>query len=649
MPPDVLQRLNIRAMRMEVPFVPENQHATYHGGVMLEIEEELRRLHAHNVTVLAEFGTGPAPQPLGRPRPHLDAEGVMLDGKMDHVWLPEWDGEFKAQVKHLISELGWPKGPITGVMLWNEPWEGHSISGWQADMLRYRELYKLMGEAVHEAEAQAGVQVLVGGCDSHTNTLDKLFPDGSMEFLPYLDFCSIHYQGLQSPAHFMIWRDRQEREGRVLIFDTESWVANTDDRYAGVVAANHTAGYDRAMGVYGGNVVDVLSHRRVRMVDVWTPEGRKQQPARLGAYTLAASVGAVQQFIGDRPFRKVLFERGLPWVFVFDGMRDDPGDGTVVVLGDLEALFTGGLALWSRTATTQQAGQRLQLLEQLRSSKIPQEQAQIQEQLAQRHPYTDAKLIIPAEGDAPFAMYDFQGNRLPAQQDGTIVVPLDHRGFFLRATDGKAASFAKLLQALDQSQVRGLEPVHIVLRDFLKPVDDGATLRLELTSHHNQPIDGELRIEIDGLEINPPGRLKLKPRQVQLLEIPVRGQPRPDNEYLTTVVFDAGDLGMAVHHESMHVNRIIHRSIAIDGNLEDWQGAYTQTVAASGTATRTLTEAAWLPFEKFTPRGQNNFASAWLAYDQDYFYFAARITDDSVDPGTLRFASAMTICSFTLK
>ncbi|MCX8050201.1 MAG: hypothetical protein N3A55_11165, partial [Methylohalobius sp.] len=117
----------------------------------------------------------------------------MLEGKMDYVWSPEFDSDFKAEVKKLIGAFGWPKGPITGVMLWNEPWEGSSISGWQSDMIRYREIYRIMAEAVHEAEKEFGVQVLVGGADSSTNTWDKFFPDGSEEFMEYFDFCSIHY------------------------------------------------------------------------------------------------------------------------------------------------------------------------------------------------------------------------------------------------------------------------------------------------------------------------------------------------------------------------------------------------------------------------------------------------------------------------
>ena len=53
-------------------------------------------------------------------------------------------------------------------------WEGTSISGWQADMIRYKEIYTKMAEAVIEAR-EKDIDVLVGGGDSNSNALDKFF------------------------------------------------------------------------------------------------------------------------------------------------------------------------------------------------------------------------------------------------------------------------------------------------------------------------------------------------------------------------------------------------------------------------------------------------------------------------------------------
>ncbi|MEI3485528.1 MAG: hypothetical protein V8R12_11655 [Bacteroides faecis] len=88
---------------------------------------------------------------------------------------------------------------MTAVCLWNEPWEGASISGWQADMIRYNEKYRKMAEGVIDARKE-GIDVLVGGGDSNSNALDKFFADGTMDILPIFDFLSIHYQGIEAPG-----------------------------------------------------------------------------------------------------------------------------------------------------------------------------------------------------------------------------------------------------------------------------------------------------------------------------------------------------------------------------------------------------------------------------------------------------------------
>ncbi|MBN2450686.1 MAG: hypothetical protein JXR77_09870, partial [Lentisphaeria bacterium] len=182
----------------------------------------LRAYHEAGMTVTVEFGTahrGNELMPLGRPRPHLDANDVMMQTKEDYAWLPQYDDAFEAFVCRLCRDYGYPKGPINGVMLWNEPWEGLSISGWGADLPRYREIYAAMARGTERARRDAGVDVLIGGCDSSSNTLDKLFPVDA-EWLKWLDFMSIHYQSNSSNSTIKAFLERTHVKGRVLIWDT---------------------------------------------------------------------------------------------------------------------------------------------------------------------------------------------------------------------------------------------------------------------------------------------------------------------------------------------------------------------------------------------------------------------------------------------
>ena len=216
-----------------------------------------------------------------------------------------------------------------------------------------------MAQAVVEARKEASVKVLIGGACSSANTRDKLFCDGTDTFLPWLDFVSIHYQPLAAdPVLEPKWMNRNGEYGRVRVWDTESWVANSDDRVAAVIASMRAMGQDRTAGIYAGNVFTSEKHRvggkEYAVAQVWSP---------------GASVAACQHFIGQREFKEVLFKNGLPWVFVFDGLRprigDDrtgpanPEDGTVVITGDLSASYDKDRTLFRSVALAPDA--RLEL------------------------------------------------------------------------------------------------------------------------------------------------------------------------------------------------------------------------------------------------------------------------------------------------
>jgi hypothetical protein len=238
-------------------------------------------------------------------------------------------------VQRISSQYGWPKGNLNAVELWNEPWESVSISGWQADIPRYQEIFTHMAQGVEAARKNADVQVLIGGTCSSSNARDKLFADGSDKFLKWLDFVSVHYQALAAdPAEVPEWMNRKSPRGPVRVWDTESWIANSEDRFPAIIASMRAQGQSRTAGIYGGNVYDsrnlAIDGKTVPIVQAWAP---------------AAAVAATQKFIGQRAFQRLLFQNGLPWIFVFDGLpaedtkRVNAEDGTIVILGDIKQLY----------------------------------------------------------------------------------------------------------------------------------------------------------------------------------------------------------------------------------------------------------------------------------------------------------------------
>ena len=575
---NVFKRLGVKGARVE-------------GGYNTIADAHIDWAMENDVTLMLTVGCGNTPgeqQPLGRGRPWLKSDNTCIEGiKEDLAWLPSFDPEFKRYLKDVIAKHGWPKGPVNAVELWNEPWEGVSISGWGADIPRFRELYRIMAEAVLEARKEAGVKVLIGGACSSANTRDKLFCDGTDTFLPWLDFVSIHYQPLSAdPVLEPKWMNRKGDYGRVRVWDTESWVANSDDRVAAVIASMRAMGQDRTAGIYAGNVFTSekprINGQEYAVAQVWSP---------------GAAVAACQHFIGQREFREILFKNGLPWVFVFDGLRQRIGDeragpansddGTVVVTGDLSASYDKNRTLFRSVALTK-----------------------------------DARMEIPADGGR-FILYDFYANAVPAEP-GKIVVPLNQLGYFLR-TDGSRGSFEKLLKAISKAKITGVEAVEIVASDLTAPVNARPKLKLKLTDVLNRAVTGKLSVKVEGLIVQPEHQnLSLRGQESREVFVTVTGgQPVPDNNYKLTATFEESEGGTVNHVEVAHVNCIAKRTITLDGDLGDWEGVVPQTGAQRvGTS---KTEKAYLPFKNWGHQSGGGAVTAWMAYDERFFYFAARV------------------------
>jgi len=618
----LFERLGIKGCRMGAAYYPTTWPDF--EGHHRQFIEHLNWAHKHHITVMLTIGGSGAAMPLNRPRPWLSPDNVMLDTKADYAWLPEYDPDFRKWTKRFVGQFGWPKGPVNAVELWNEPWEGISISGWGADMIRYRDMYRHMAMGVEDARREDGVQVLIGGACSSTNTRDKFFADGSDEFLKWLDFVSIHYQPLAAdPALEKAWVYRKHPNGPVRVWDTESWVANSEDRVAAVIASMRAQGQSRTAGIYHGNVYtpEVLSDNpRVGLCQAWAP---------------AAAVAACQKFIGQRPFVEILFKNGLPWVFVFGG--DD--DGTLVVVGDLGGVYGRNRVKFRRVTGLRNLPKVAEAREAL-AALPPDAPESRRKELTDRLSaamVTEGAAMTLSDGGGAFRMFDFYGNPAPSQ-GGKIVVPLNGLGYFLR-TDGSPGSFARLIKAVWSARIEGYVPVEIVAHDMTAPVTAKPQVRLEITNILNRPIAGKLAVTLGRLTLEPEQQeLRLQPHETRRLYLTVKaGPPAADNTYPLRVVFDAGADGRAEHEEPLHVNLIQRRTVQVDGKLDDWRGALPYAVTASQGLRSSLTEHAYLPFMPFDQGTAGGMATAYVAYDDRCFYFAAKIADTTPWPGGVRY------------
>lgn len=594
----LFEKLGIKGARMGGAFNPKADPEYQKSEALLD--RYMGWAQKHDVTIMLTLGDGDSKimQPMERPRPWLTDEGKMIDMKDDRAWLPTYDDEFQDWVRRIATRYGWPRGNLNAVELWNEPWEAVSISGWQADIPRYHEIFTHMAQGVEQARSEAGVKVLIGGTCSSSNARDKLFSDGSDAFLKWLDFVSIHYQALAAdPSLVPEWMNRKSPYGPVRVWDTESWIANSEDRVAGVIASMRAQGQSRTAGIYDGNV---YASKNIR-------DGDRVYPV-VQAWSPAAAVAASQKFIGQRTFRELLFQNGLPWVFVFDGLPEKegdaprPDDGTVVIVGDLRKIYEPSRTLFRTVKVSEKA-----------------------------------RLVI-SDRDGGIRLFDFYGNPV-ASQHGQITVPLDGRGFFLRA-NGSRDSFHKLLDAIGRARIEGYDPVEVVAHDLTSPLDQHPVLRLTMTNVLNRPVAGRLAASMEGLTLSPPAAtVRLAANETRTLTFKVAsGESAETNQYPLTATFDAGADGRTEHREDMHVNFIAKRSIRVDGNLEDWKGILPQIVPGVEIKAG-LTEEAWLPFKNFARGASEGMATTYLAYDDANFYFAAKIADSTPDPGMVRFAT----------
>jgi hypothetical protein len=634
------KRLGIKGTRLEVGFRPASDKNF--AKWLEDTARGIRLLGEHDITCMLTLGApgGGDLMPLGCIRSFLNDknEGAM-SYPGDFAWEPKWDGEFRKTVAALLGELGWPKGPVNAVELWNEPWEGVSISGWGADVLRYREIYTAMARGVDDARARSRAQVLIGGCCSSMNTEDKLFCDGKDTFLKWLDFTSIHYQPLNAlPSLIPEWASRKSPYGPVRVWDTETWIANSEGRVAPVIASMRAQGQSRTAGV----LHDVCND--LQNVDVQVDGGKTKRIDVVQVWAPAAGIASTQYFLGERKFRELLFQNGLPWVFVFDGLpaagKPNPDDGTLVVVGDLGGVyprnalkFRSVLGLGSANGAEQLRAQ----LARLPANAPSGDREALEKQLRAAEGLKDGSLTL-ADPEGLFTLYDFYGNPV-ARKDGKLVIPLDGLGYFLRG-NGSPGSFRKLIAAVSAAQIAGYQPVEIKAKDFLARIENGPELRLLLTNVLNRPITGELNAAVEGLSLEGPDCILLLGNETKEVVFRVTGgRSAASNSYPLEVTFDAGADGKVVRRDTLHVNVISRRTIAVDGDLSDWAGILPQTTSADAGLGRNLTEKAWLPFVQFERQVGSGLATGYLAYDDQYFYFAAKIADDTPDEGTVRYAT----------
>ncbi|NJL31195.1 MAG: hypothetical protein HC898_05940, partial [Phycisphaerales bacterium] len=248
-------------------------------------------------------------------------------------------------------------------------------------------------------------------------------------------------------------------------------------------------------------------------------------------------------------------------------------------------------------------------------------------------------MIIATDGDL-YQLYDSYANPVPPTEAG-ITLPLDGSGYYLRG-NGQPGSFRKLLDALRNARIEGVAPVEIKAHDLTARIEQGGELQLTLTNVLNRPVSGNLRVAISGLQHeNHEQQLSLEPHESRIVPIKVLpGKSAADNSYALEASFEAQGEMKVQHKETMRVNVVSKLTPTIDGKLDDWEQALPQSISSDGVVKPSTEQMAWRPWEKIETSSSKGFAIGYLAYDDEFFYFAAKITDSTVHPGMHRMENS---------
>ena len=296
---------------------------------------------------------------------------------------------------------------------------------------------------------------------------------------------------------------------------------------------------------------------------------------------------------GTLEFRDRLLRNGLPWVTVWEDTgisRRSEDSQIVMVLGDLRGIYEPDRTLFRSV------------------------------------PLNAGASFAVEDPLGEFETYDFYGNPLETVA-GRIILPLGSRAYWLK-TGGRKGSFKRLRKAIEQADIRNVGPVELTPLDFTDSVTNvNTTLKLRVSNVLNRPLKGTLQALVPGLVLEEDIlEVKLKPYQSKVLEYKIMqnlSQERDGNNYPIVAAWSSEGETTHKHAEILHVNRVARLTPVLDGNLEEWKNQ--RPVSAFVLVEPHPAEKRYQPFGDWPIVLERQTVTAYTAWDEDGFYFAAQL------------------------
>lgn len=565
-------RMGIRGFRRELHWT-EKQDGTYDWS---QLDPLFKAAADNGLQIMATLGAHPMYfLPFGEPAPAANYSGSFAHGQADWLCAPALYPRYGAWVKAFCQRYGapGPRPPLWGIDNYNEPWEGGGISGWARDCLQYRALQKLLATAARAVNP--AIRMLAAS--SIMNTEDKFYSDGSTEFDRYVDIFTDHY--VLPP---MCYGPRVAALHGKPSMETETWFANAEYQVP-QLSMQFLACGQRCLAPW---------HPRVVFDTVPGSDDTSFIPT-----PVATSTAVFNYFLTGRPFERIVFRDHLPWVFQF-------GRGT-------DAVFI----LCGRLGTFASANPRLRMWPQVQES--------------------DGGRFVVDNHDGLLRFFDVAGNPVHVGEK-QVTLTMDTSPLYVTGGDpfdtkrplDKAGWVAQATSRLAAGRIVGSRPVEILPHDPQAPLGPDASLDVTVHNCLPQPVRGTLSVQATPAWQLAAGTraLVLKGGESRTVSWPVL-QAGPTGPYLAAFHFDS-DAGAADYAEAMTSVAVPHKTIHVDGNLDDWADVPAVRLLSSDLAGASVIDNLQRPWSQVaaTDKPAAEFKLAW---DKDFLYVCAVVSGQS--------------------
>lgn len=461
------------------------------------------------------------------------------------------------------------KGPIRGYEFFNEPWEDGSISGAIGGGANVRRLILAGAPKIHKADPTAKC---VAAC-SIMNAEDSYLP--YVDVMAQLDGITVHtYFNFMDYSEAICSRIGKE------VWDTESWWSAYDDSAPDLLAHQVHRGYKMIEPCGGG-------------MDITNEDG---EHCTCGSATFITA----QRFLDGMHGAGVAMKGHCPVILLYEGR------GHALAFLQSVAIADGGPQFGSNTGN----------IPYDRLEEIPVKEKDYK-------PIGQYKIATPSGVHA----YDVFGNEIPAS-NGSLTIPVGRFGYYV-----EAPNLAVLKSTMEAGVLTGVKPFDLAIHDFTQRLAPGAKLRVDVTNvyaeteHADVTVDGGDWMSFE----SPTVSLDLKAGEQATAVFVVKAAKLNAVNHYPIAVTAQGHHGITTLTETINQAVVVRGTPkAIDGDLSEWDAFNPVPVFLDKNQNFATGVLAYqkLPFEEESARdAKAYFVQAEAMYDDQYFYFAAKVND----------------------